>query len=324
MRSILAAGLALGLAVCSGAAAAPVGGFTSFWTLGDSLSDDGNLYRATGGAVPAPPYWEGRVSNGRVWAEHVADDFAAKGLATENFAYAYAAVGSPPFRPIGAPPVVDLGGQVAAFGTASAGKLGAKPLASLWFGANDLFFGGIPTGQARKVGRAAADGVAAGALVLNGLGVRDVLLFNMPALDKTPAFLFGGEAERAQARIGTRAFNRQIDAQADKLRAAGMNVYEVDVFSLSKQLFRDPEAFGVLSSTLPCYVPGSGAPACANPELLAYFDPVHPNSVIHGAIADVVRAEVAPVPLPAAGWLLVAGAGALAFAGRRRARRAAA
>ena len=71
--------------------AATYDGYTSFWTLGDSLSDDGNLYAATGGKAPPAPYFDGRFSNGPVWAEHVAADFAAKGLATGNFAYGGAA-----------------------------------------------------------------------------------------------------------------------------------------------------------------------------------------------------------------------------------------
>ena len=38
--------------------------------FGDSLSDNGNAFKATGGAIPAsPPYFNGRFSNGPVWVE---------------------------------------------------------------------------------------------------------------------------------------------------------------------------------------------------------------------------------------------------------------
>ena len=46
----------------SGVAAAQQ--FSDVVAFGDSLSDNGNLYKATG--FPPPPYWEGRYTNGRV------------------------------------------------------------------------------------------------------------------------------------------------------------------------------------------------------------------------------------------------------------------
>ncbi|KAF5829101.1 hypothetical protein DUNSADRAFT_16538 [Dunaliella salina] len=35
--------------------------------LGDSISDQGNLYAATSGAVPGEDYYQGRASNGPIW-----------------------------------------------------------------------------------------------------------------------------------------------------------------------------------------------------------------------------------------------------------------
>lgn len=47
--------------------------------LGDSLSDNGNLYDADFGAIPkSPPYFQGRFSNGYVWSEYVAKYFYDK------------------------------------------------------------------------------------------------------------------------------------------------------------------------------------------------------------------------------------------------------
>lgn len=46
---------------------AATAGYTSFWALGDSLTDPGNLYGLSGELVPAPPYAQ-RLSNGPVWS----------------------------------------------------------------------------------------------------------------------------------------------------------------------------------------------------------------------------------------------------------------
>jgi len=69
--------------------------------VGDSLSDNGNLYRATqlilpfGLAVPGPPYYNGRLSNGPVYNEYLAQSLGTSiGPAMtggSNYAFAAAA-----------------------------------------------------------------------------------------------------------------------------------------------------------------------------------------------------------------------------------------
>jgi len=307
------------VAAVIGAVPAVAASYTSFWAFGDSLTDDGNLYAATDGGVPAAPYWEGRVSNGRVWAELVARRFSRNGLASDNFAHAYGAAGDqPPFSPVPTPPVVNLAGQLADFDAASRGKLGKRPLASLWFGANDLFFGGIPTGTAAAVGAAAADDVADGALALQARGVRDVLLFNLPALDQTPAFRIINPGGADQAKQGTDAFNARLKERVAGLRDAGMRVTKINAHALFTALLDNPADFGVVDATTPCYVPGTTL-YCGEDRapLLAFFDPVHPSSTIHAALAREVLGKVQPVPLPAPVGLLLAGLAALALARRR-------
>jgi hypothetical protein len=51
-------------------------GISRLVMFGDSLSDNGNLFRFTG--EPAPPYWEGRFSNGPTYAEQLANELGAK------------------------------------------------------------------------------------------------------------------------------------------------------------------------------------------------------------------------------------------------------
>ena len=43
------------------------------FVFGDSLSDNGNVYDATSGIIPATPYADGRFSNGRIYAEYMAN-----------------------------------------------------------------------------------------------------------------------------------------------------------------------------------------------------------------------------------------------------------
>ena len=62
-------------------------GFSNMYVFGDSLSDMGRLFAATGGMIPpAPIYANGRLSNGPVWAEYVADDLNLDLNLGNNFA----------------------------------------------------------------------------------------------------------------------------------------------------------------------------------------------------------------------------------------------
>ena len=63
---------ALSLAAVSVAGAASAQSYNRLVVFGDSLSDNGNLYLATGGTTPtSPPYGAGRFSNGPVFTERL-------------------------------------------------------------------------------------------------------------------------------------------------------------------------------------------------------------------------------------------------------------
>ncbi len=54
------------------AARAATPSYDKLCVFGDSYCDVGNLFVATGGAEPAPPYYNGRFSNGPIWLDRVA------------------------------------------------------------------------------------------------------------------------------------------------------------------------------------------------------------------------------------------------------------
>lgn len=311
----IAAGLAVIAFTATAAGAATVGGFTSFFVFGDSLSDNGNLFAATGGTSPAsPPYFDGRFSNGPVWAEHVAEDFTDAGLATANFAYGGA-------RAIpDADQIPDLPLQIGIFATSvPSAILGDRPLASLWYGANDLFgaIGNQSQPDLLQTARDAANAVTLGAAALARLGIGDVVMFNLPDLGRTPGYALFDPANAGDASAATAEFNRQLGLGQALLRAGGLQVNAIDTNALFNQLLDDPAGFGVSDATLPCIIPGVSVCSPAEAMQLAFFDPVHPNATIHGAIADAVLGDITPVPLPLPAPMLAAGLLALALLRRR-------
>jgi outer membrane lipase/esterase len=67
---LLIMGALFGLASMAAQATTP--SYDALYVFGDSYCDVGNLFLATGGAEAAPPYYNGRFSNGPIWLDHVA------------------------------------------------------------------------------------------------------------------------------------------------------------------------------------------------------------------------------------------------------------
>lgn len=92
----------------------------------------------------------------------------------------------------------------------------------------------------------------------------------------------------------------------------------VDAHAAFEAILAAPATYGLSNVTMPCLT----AAGLCTPEVAAtsfFFDGVHPTTVGHGIIADIVLDKVSPVPLPASAWLLLSGLAALAFlSGRRR------
>ena len=56
--------------------------------FGDSLSDTGNIYKATQETIPPPPYFEGRFSNGLLWIDYLKHQLQLTSESLINFAFA--------------------------------------------------------------------------------------------------------------------------------------------------------------------------------------------------------------------------------------------
>ena len=312
--------LAATAALAAPAGAAPLSDvYSSLFVLGDSLSDDGNLYAATGGVTPAsPPYDEGRFADGPVFTDYLAQGFAT----SENFAYGGAqAVPDDDAVP-------DLPTQLALLSSVPEAAFGEDGLATLLLGANDLF-AAIGTGAEEATAQAAADAVVEGARAILSLGLSKVAVLTLPRLDTTPLYTLFQPELADEARAAEQAFNTALDAGLSGLEAEGLDVERVDTQAFFDEIRGDPGAFGIAETVLPClFASDEAAAAFGQPRLCdlaaeaptrAFFDSVHPSGTVHAAFAAYVEDALtpAPIPVPAAGLLLVAGLGALGAARRR-------
>ncbi len=329
---IVTMAMGLCLALTAPAFATPISDpFTSFFSFGDSLTDDGKLGQL------APPSLEGRFSNGPTYAEIIADDFEANGHDTGNLALGGATAGDVNASPIPGAPFNTFTSQIGVFadalGLAGPGDTpnplltglapvptfdaappdpGSNPLLSVFFGANDIFqaFGVAASGSIDPAdvptflinsAFAAADAVETGIRTLNALDsslLDDFLVITLPDLGVTPAF-----ASNPFASTVTDAFNGRLALNLLGLQNEGINVIGFDsnlVLDeiIADALLNDGGVFGIINVATPCTASFSAALTTPISDLSSCLDAgLDPNTFLFGdsvhpnAVAQALLAQ---------------------------------
>ncbi|HWU50700.1 MAG TPA: SGNH/GDSL hydrolase family protein [Asticcacaulis sp.] len=277
------------------AAGASAQSYDRLVSFGDSLTDNGNLYTATG--QPPAPY-NHRFTNDKTWAEYLSGTMlgyftpaAGVNSGSINFAWGGARADNAANSNGAIPSSYQ---QIQAFVT-KGGKFGAGDVASLWAGANDLFQA-LPTAasnpstaQAYMTGAAqtAAGYVATETGMLAGAGAKTILVMNLPDLGATPQFNTNASASALSSYSGE-TFNAALHAGLLQVAgsATGSNIVEVDIFSALQTIEANPTAYGFSDVTHACISVAAcvtGTAATQNGYL--FWDGVHPTAGGHKLIA---------------------------------------
>ncbi len=321
MKAAISATCALVLSAGISAAGTLGDYFDGYFALGDSLSDPGNLYAASGDAFPPAPYVDGHFSNGPTFTEYLAAGFDPARV--RNYAYGFAEAINPGAEPLPAALALHLDEQLSLFLNDAAGGGAAGSLVTLWFGANDIFeeldvIAGAPPAnpfpQLFNTASAAALAVASAVSMIVDTGPAQVVVLNLPDLGVTPGY--SGTPLAPLASYAAGVFNAAIAG------VAGPDVSVFDIAALFSSAQANPAAYGLdpaLAATA-CFEAGA-APDCTG---YLFADLAHPTTAAHEQIASAVADSFkdtapAPVPLPASLPLLLGGLGVLALARRRRA-----
>jgi len=272
------------------ASAANAQSYSRLVVFGDSLSDNGNLYAATGNTQPtSPPYFQGRFSNGPVFTEllgFTAGRSAAGASVTGSINYAYggARTDSQAFPP-------GMRNQLLAY-TGAGGTFRSTDLVSVLGGANNIFqavpaaaVSANPTAAIQPVALSAAADINFIVNSIAGAGAGTILVSNLPNLAVTPQFNQGANAAAAPlADYAGTTFNSALLAGLMTTAAArpGTNIILMDLYKIAPALSGNPGAFGLTNVRDACF---NGVTVCATPGTYLYWDNVHPTAAGHQLLA---------------------------------------
>jgi phospholipase/lecithinase/hemolysin len=273
--------------------------------LGDSLSDQGNLFAATSQLLPfglpdAAHYYAGRFSNGGNYADALAGmlhlDLTPSLLGGTNFAFGgartdYNVVELPPLSlPSGAFPW-SLNGQRDAFLATANHNADPTTLYVVFSGSNDI--GDILSLRLNPAATIAktVNGIRDAILAFKAMGARTVLVPNVPNLGLTPlAAQFGVQGPLTAL---ASAYNASLDAMLDGL--TDINIIKFDSFAFVTYLVAHAADYGFTNVTQPCYtgfvVPDPTATECGDPDQYLFWDAEHPTSRFNALFAEEIFAS---------------------------------
>jgi phospholipase/lecithinase/hemolysin len=250
--------------------------YTGLVAFGDSLTDTGNRFAATGGADPtSPPYDAGRWSDGPIWVEHLAAGLGLpaptpSALGGTDYAAADAGTALSGYAHNGS---ANIGTQVAAY-LSTHPVVDGDQLFVIWGGTND--FG--PHTSPDPAGSVA--NLSAEITELAKAGARQFLVPDLMPLGEVPSIRKLGPAAEAQYDGLSVQFNTRLAAALDQLEAGlGIKIHQVDVYGLVGQVLADSGAFGITDVTDQAKSGDEGDPGVVapNPDQYLFWDNIHPT-----------------------------------------------
>jgi phospholipase/lecithinase/hemolysin len=305
-------------------------GFSSLYVFGDSLSDSGNnavVFAPNVTRVPIPgnsfiptfPYASGRYTNAEVWAQILASSLGLSAgpslLGGTDYAFGGARTGPitdllPPsleaqvaiflsqhggVAPSNAVYVVEGGGENARDALAAIGDCGGNPF---------CVSGVIQSTAADLVGD-----IGTIDSELEGAGAKNIVVWNVPDIGKTPAILASGALA---SMFGTNLSSAMNKALSDAV-GGDPDVELFDAFGLLSDAVGHPSDFGLSNVTDAC----AQLTPC-DPSQYLFWDGIHPTSAAEQFISDAILSLVEGVPEPPTLVLLAAALAGFGFICRPR------
>lgn len=260
--------------------------FDKVISLGDSISDTGNFYKLSNQQSPSSHFYEGRLSNGPVWIEHVASNFSAS---LDNYAYGGATSDGDQYQVVPGYHIPGCIQQVAELEAALArDPLGSdRVLLQMGFFGNDFFALARTATSMANLERCLTrllDATHAKHVVVPTSNDPDLipvvqgLNFAFRYYARNIAADLPAEWEKVLQRVSRKNPGVKFYSydHAELVRAAANGTLEYT----AKKKFKNGYCLKAL--------PDKSEQVCANPQDYLFYDWAHPSKVLHKAMADAV------------------------------------
>ena len=269
--------------------------------FGDSLSDIGNAKASILNVPDVPPYWENRFSNGEVWIDHLSQSLGittthgSGSAAGDNRAFGGSQTGQG-FAYLVLP---NTGTQISNYLGNVQSSIQNDELVTLWAGGNDFLYG---TAQPDTI----AANMDSHIRQLAQAGAKEIILPNLPPLEKTPEGLSKSENQQTSLRDGVISYNSKLLNLANNLQTElSIDIHYIDAWSVFNQVLEHKAALGfsnidqaacsdpagiIVSLFLP--ICDSSSDLVTNPEEYLFFDKVHPTEKMHRFIGKYVIEQI--------------------------------
>ncbi|MCP6758694.1 MAG: SGNH/GDSL hydrolase family protein [Fischerella sp. CENA71] len=292
---------------------------SKIYVFGDSLSDAGNFYNASKSYIPpSPPYYKGRLSNGKVWVEYLGDELGLSptlftdlknSIPSEGINYAFAGsssgLGNATVPKSLLPGVLGQVGLFTRYLRESNQQADPDALYIIWGGGNDYVFGG-----ATDVNQTIAN-LSRSVALLALAGAKNIMVINLADLGKLP--LTSNKPNSDQLTTLTQKHNMALAASLKTLSSIpGVHIIAVDVNSLFIKLQTSPSQFGLTNVTdayLLCnfedIIQGNlnicGSQSGNSDEYL-FWDSIHPTTRVHNFVAQTALEALNEQSLSTSSW----------------------
>ena len=263
------------------------GEWSNIYVFGDSLSDNGNFVKILGPIeqyLSPFHYWQGRFSNGPVWAEYLARqlhanllDFAVGSATTGDTTHGY-------FYPY-VPTVLD---QIRSFKNSRV-HIPADSLFIVQGGGNDFMV--TPVEDLPTVPGSAVANIMTGLSILKQAGARHFLVLNLPDMGAGPGSRLNGSDYCAYVSWLSVMYNQALSDAVSDFAAANhdITISVVDIFGSSNAVFAMPQKWGFTNVT--DVSPNAVVPYQFGSDYF-FWETIHPTTKAHQAWAGFVEKAV--------------------------------